>query len=70
MVEGGDVTDMRSRPQSRKGRVCHHVGVSDRLTSLDASFLYLEEPTTVMHVGSVMVFEAPQRGFDYERLVT
>ena len=27
--------------------------VPDRLTSLDASFLYLEEPTTAMHVGSV-----------------
>lgn len=41
----------------------------DRLSSLDASFLYLEEPTTVMHVGSVMVFHPPQDGFDYERLL-
>ena len=47
--------------------------MSDRLTSLDASFLYLEQSTTSMHVGSVMIFEPPDRkggkGFDYERLV-
>ena len=41
----------------------------DRLTSLDASFLYLEEATTAMHVGSVMVFQPPDDGFDYDRLV-
>jgi diacylglycerol O-acyltransferase len=44
--------------------------VSDRLTSLDASFLYLEEATTPMHVGSVMVFQPPDQGFDYDRLVS
>jgi len=44
--------------------------VSDRLSSLDASFLYLEEPTTVMHVGSVMVFDALEQGFAHDRLVT
>jgi diacylglycerol O-acyltransferase len=44
--------------------------VSDRLTSLDASFLYLEESTTPMHVGSVMVFQPPDQGFDYDRLVS
>jgi len=44
--------------------------VSDRLTALDASFLYMEGPTTPMHVGSVMVFQPPDRGFDYERLVS
>ena len=49
--------------------------VSDRLSSLDASLLYLEEPTTVMHVGNVMVFDEPERAgssdvpFDYEELV-
>ena len=41
----------------------------DRLSSLDASFLYLEEATTAMHVGSVMVFQPPDDGFDYDRLV-
>ena len=41
----------------------------DRLSSLDASFLYLEEATTAMHVGSVMVFHPPDDGFDYDRLV-
>ena len=44
--------------------------VSDRLTSLDASFLYMEESTTPMHVGSVMVFQPPDEGFDYDRLVS
>ena len=43
--------------------------MSNRLTPLDVSFLYLEEPTTVMHVGSVMVFDAPAAGFDYDTLV-
>ena len=43
--------------------------MSDRLSSLDASFLYLEEPTTVMHVGSVMVFDALEQGFAHDRLV-
>jgi diacylglycerol O-acyltransferase / wax synthase len=43
--------------------------VPDRLSSLDASFLYLEEANTAMHVGSVMVFQPPDDGFDYDRLV-
>jgi WS/DGAT/MGAT family acyltransferase len=42
----------------------------DRLSPLDVSFLYLEEPTTAMHVGGVAVFEVPRDGFDYDRLVT
>ena len=41
----------------------------DRLSSLDVSFLYLEESTTPMHVGGVSVFEIPEGGFDYDRLV-
>ncbi len=44
--------------------------MADRLSSLDTSFLNLEDPTTPMHVGSVMVFDAPTGGFDYESLVT
>lgn len=42
--------------------------MSDRLTSLDASFLYLEESTTAMHVGSVMIFQPPAEGFDQDQL--
>ena len=41
----------------------------DRLTPLDVSFLYLEDPTTPMHVGSVAVFEPGEEGFDLARLV-
>ncbi|WP_299034477.1 wax ester/triacylglycerol synthase domain-containing protein [uncultured Pseudokineococcus sp.] len=40
----------------------------DRLSALDASYLYLEDGATVMHVGSVMVLEAPPEGFDVEDL--
>ena len=40
-----------------------------RLSALDASFLYLEEATTPMHVGGVAVFDRPDNGFDYDRLV-
>ena len=43
--------------------------VPDRLSPLDVSFLYLEEDTTPMHVGGVAVFENPDEGFDYDRLV-
>jgi diacylglycerol O-acyltransferase / wax synthase len=43
--------------------------MTERLTALDVSFLYLEEPTTPMHVGGLAVFEPPGEGFDYDRLV-
>jgi WS/DGAT/MGAT family acyltransferase len=36
----------------------------ERLTGLDASFLYLEEPDTPMHVGGVLILEAPRGGVD------
>ncbi|TFV52303.1 wax ester/triacylglycerol synthase family O-acyltransferase [Blastococcus sp. TF02A_35] len=36
----------------------------ERLSTLDASFLYLEEPGTPMHVGGVLVLEAPPGGLD------
>ncbi|GAA1348871.1 WS/DGAT/MGAT family O-acyltransferase [Saccharothrix algeriensis] len=41
----------------------------DRLSALDASFLYLEDSTTPMHVGGVAVFRRPKAGFDYDGLV-
>src|SRR6478609_7348890 len=40
-----------------------------RLSALDASFLYLEEASTPMHVGAVSIFKRPKAGFDYDRLV-
>jgi WS/DGAT/MGAT family acyltransferase len=43
--------------------------VTERLSALDASFLYLESPTTAMHVGGVARFEPPSgQPFDYEAL--
>lgn len=41
----------------------------DRLSALDVSFLYLEDATTPMHVGGVLVFAPPEGGFDYDQLV-
>ena len=43
--------------------------MTDRLSPLDVSFFYMETPTTAMHVGGVAVFDPPEGGFDYERLV-
>ena len=43
--------------------------MADRLSPLDVSFLYMETPTTAMHVGGVATFEPPVDGFDYDRLV-
>ncbi len=43
--------------------------MTDRLSALDVSFLYMETPTTAMHVGGVAIFEPPADGFDYDRLV-
>ncbi|GGB85101.1 diacylglycerol O-acyltransferase [Knoellia flava TL1] len=43
--------------------------MADRMSTLDSSFLTLENSSTPMHVGSVMVFDAPDEGFDYDRLV-
>ncbi len=43
--------------------------MTQRLSSLDVSFLYLEQPATAMHTGSVMIFRpAPRRGVDVDRL--
>jgi diacylglycerol O-acyltransferase len=45
--------------------------MSDRLSPLDVSFLYLETPTTAMHVGGVATFAPPPGDtFDYEALCT
>lgn len=43
--------------------------MSDRLSPLDVSFLYLEDASTVMHVGSVMVFDPPPGGLDYDTML-
>jgi len=45
--------------------------MTDRLAPMDVSFLYLEEPTTPMHVGGVAVFRPPVgEPFDYDKLVS
>ena len=49
--------------------MCDYRPVTDRLSPLDVSFLYMETPTTAMHVGGVGVFQPPAEGFDYDRLV-
>jgi WS/DGAT/MGAT family acyltransferase len=42
---------------------------SDRLSAVDASFIYLEDRATPMHVGGVAVFRRPRGGFGYDQLV-
>jgi diacylglycerol O-acyltransferase len=41
----------------------------ERLTALDASFLYLEEPGTPMHVGAVLVLECSSGTLDHDSLI-
>jgi WS/DGAT/MGAT family acyltransferase len=43
--------------------------VVERLTALDASFLYLEDADTPMHVGGVLVLDCPSGVLDHEALV-
>ncbi|MCH8613582.1 WS/DGAT/MGAT family O-acyltransferase [Arsenicicoccus dermatophilus] len=43
--------------------------MSERLTPLDASFLYLERPHAVMHVGAVMVFAPDDQAPDHADLL-
>ncbi|PZS16336.1 MAG: wax ester/triacylglycerol synthase family O-acyltransferase, partial [Pseudonocardiales bacterium] len=43
--------------------------MSERMSSTDVSFFYLEGRTTPQHVGGLSVFEPPFDGFDYDRLV-
>lgn len=47
----------------------HDDTVADRLSALDSSFLYLEGPTTPMHVGSLTLFQDDAGTIDHERLV-
>jgi diacylglycerol O-acyltransferase / wax synthase len=49
--------------------LCEDRAMPDRLSALDASFLYLEQPSTPMHVGAVAIFKRPRSGFDYQRLL-
>lgn len=43
--------------------------MTDRLSALDVSFLYLEDASTPLHVGSVMVFKPGKDDFDLDRLL-
>lgn len=45
------------------------VPMTTRLTPLDASFLYLERPNAVMHVGAVLVFDGDQTAPGQEELL-
>ena len=41
----------------------------NRMSAVDASFLFMETPSTPMHAGGVAIFRPPADGFDHERLV-
>jgi diacylglycerol O-acyltransferase len=43
--------------------------MSERLSSADVSFFYLEGRTSPQHVGGLAIFQPPADGFDYDRLV-
>jgi diacylglycerol O-acyltransferase / wax synthase len=43
--------------------------VADRLSASDSAFLYVEGPTTPMHVGSLTLFQEQPGVLDHERLV-
>lgn len=43
--------------------------MADRLSAVDVSFLYLEGPTTPMHLGNLAIFGPPAAELTYERLV-
>ncbi|HLY33675.1 MAG TPA: wax ester/triacylglycerol synthase domain-containing protein, partial [Jatrophihabitantaceae bacterium] len=43
--------------------------MSERMSSADVAFFYVEDPTTPQHIGGLAVFEPPPEGFDYDRLV-
>ena len=38
--------------------------MAERLTTMDASFLYLDAPDAPLHVGGVLVLEAPAGGVE------
>lgn len=44
--------------------------MADRLSALDVSYLYLEEDTTPMHVGALVLLEPPDPGWDRDRVVS
>ena len=43
--------------------------MTERVSALDASLLYLDHPTTPMHVGSVLIFTPPDTGFEHADLI-
>jgi diacylglycerol O-acyltransferase / wax synthase len=43
--------------------------MTERLSSSDVAFFYLEGRTTPQHVGGIAIFDAPPGGFDYERVI-
>lgn len=54
---------------SRDPRAWHDDIVTERLSAIDSSFLYLERPNTPRHVGSVVLFQEAPGALDHERLV-
>lgn len=51
--------------------LCHDVGMTDRLSATDASFLYAEDAGTPMHVGGVAILQPDPDGpeFEYSTIV-
>ena len=43
--------------------------MSERLSAIDASFLYMEEASTPMHIGGVAIFKVSEESFDADQLM-
>ena len=67
--------EQRRRPRTRRRRAVAGLGHAryvrampqghmDRLTSIDASFLTNESPTSHMHIGGVTIFEGPPPSYE------
>lgn len=56
-------------PITRGREACHDQRVPDRLSALDASFLFAEDgATSSMHVGALAIFTEPDGGIDFDEL--
>ena len=53
------VTEQGSATSNPAPAAARPPGAGECLSPLDASFLYLERPTELLHVGAVAVLEAP-----------
>src|SRR5690606_34326292 len=75
-ILGGNIAGHRSSVTWRcfvprpRASLCQDAVMPDRLSAVDASFLYLEDDTTPMHVGGVAIFRSQRSGLDYDKVLS